>query len=35
MRRPSGAVKLREIRPSVFEEVLEQVQSEEEGSIQF
>lgn len=34
MRRPSGAVKLREVRPSVFEEVLEQVQSEEEGSIQ-
>lgn len=32
MRRPSGAVKLREITPRVFEEVLEQVQSEEEGS---
>lgn len=33
MRRPSGAVKLREIRTSVFEEVLEQVQSEEEGNL--
>ena len=33
MRRPSGAVKLREIRTSVFEEVLEQVQSEEEGKL--
>lgn len=31
MRRPSGAVKLREISSAVFEEVLEQVQSEEEG----
>lgn len=33
MRRPSGAVKIREITPAVFEEVLEQVQSEEEGTI--
>jgi len=32
MRRPSGAVKIREITPTVFEEVLEQVQSAEEGS---
>lgn len=33
MRRPSGAVKVKDISPSVFEEVLEQVQSEEEGQI--
>lgn len=33
MRRPSGAVNLYEIKPEVFEEVLEQVQSEEEGQI--
>lgn len=32
MRRPSGAVKLREITTAVFEEVIEQVQSEEEGN---
>ena len=35
MRRPSGAVKVKEITPSVFEEVLEQVQSEEEGILNF
>jgi hypothetical protein len=35
MRRPSGAVKLCEINPAVFEEVLEQVQSEEEGILFF
>lgn len=33
MRRPSGAVSLDELTPQVFEEVLEQVQSEEEGQI--
>lgn len=33
MKRPSGAVNLDELKPEVFEEVLEQVQSEEEGQI--
>lgn len=33
MRRPSGAVKLRELNVEVFEEVLSQVQSAEEGQI--
>lgn len=32
MKRPSGAVKLKDITSKVFEEVLEQVQSEEEGT---
>ena len=31
MKRPSGAVKLKDLASKVFEEVLEQVQSEEEG----
>jgi hypothetical protein len=35
MRRPSGAVKVNELSTLVFEEVLEQVQSEESGSLFF
>ena len=33
MRRSSGGVKIKDIKPSVFEEVLEEVQSQEEGDI--
>ena len=33
MRRPSGAITLSEITPQIFEEVLDQVQSEEQGEI--
>jgi hypothetical protein len=33
MRRASGGVKIKDIKPSIFEEVLEEVQSQEEGDI--
>lgn len=35
MRRPSGAIKLKDLDTEIFEEVLEQVQSEEEGIFLF